>query len=40
MEKGAANVAGNWPGGLQEPSGLNCPQGRHGVRGGLPQVPW
>lgn len=26
MQKGAANVAGDCTGGLQQPSGLNCPQ--------------
>jgi hypothetical protein len=27
MKKGAVNVADDWIGGLQEPNGLNCPQG-------------
>jgi hypothetical protein len=40
MKKGAANVAKDWIGGLQEPSGLKCPERRLGVVEGLPEMPW
>jgi hypothetical protein len=39
MKKGAVNVADDWIGGLQEPNGLNCPQGAKCIRGGSPQMP-
>ena len=39
LRSGTANVAGDWTGGLQQPSGLNCPRRSLGSRGGLPKVP-
>ena len=34
VQKGTANVAGDCPGGLQQPSGLNCPQRSFGSEAG------